>query len=102
LGGHGLARRSLRLISRQSDGTSRTGCTAMISAGVSASGYAQSMSEVRSAIEELRAEDLSTLPDARVEEDFAELQRAAELLEVERLRRLGEIDRRGVYGRDGH
>jgi hypothetical protein len=60
------------------------------------------MSELRSAIEELRAEDVSTLPDARVEEDFAELQRAAELLEVERLRRLGEIDRRGVYGRDGH
>ena len=60
------------------------------------------MSELRSAIEELRAEDLSTLPDARVEGDFAELQRAAELLEVERLRRLEEIDRRGVYARDGH
>jgi uncharacterized protein DUF222 len=42
------------------------------------------------------------LPDARVEEDFSELQRACELLEVERLRRLAEIDRRCLYERDGH
>jgi hypothetical protein len=74
----------------------------MISEAVRASGYIQIMSELRSAIEELRAEDLSSLPDARVEEDFAELQRAADLLEMERLRRLEEIDRRGIFGRDGH
>jgi hypothetical protein len=60
------------------------------------------MSELRSAIEELRAEALADLPDARIEEDFAELQRAAELLEVERLRRLAEIDRRATFQRDGH
>ncbi|MGH7317283.1 MAG: DUF222 domain-containing protein, partial [Candidatus Rokuibacteriota bacterium] len=60
------------------------------------------MSELRSAIEGLRSEVLAELPDARVEEDFAELQRAAELLEVERLRRLAEIERRGTYQRDGH
>jgi hypothetical protein len=60
------------------------------------------MSELRSAIEGLRSEPLADLPDARIEDDFAELQRAAELLEVERLRRLAEIDRRAMYQRDGH
>ena len=35
-----------------------------------------SMSELLSALEELRGEELSRLPDARLEEDFAELQRA--------------------------
>ena len=39
------------------------------------------MSELRSAIEGLRAETLPELPDARIEEDFAELQRALELLD---------------------
>jgi hypothetical protein len=60
------------------------------------------MSELRSAIEELRSEVLADLPDARIEEDFAELQRAADLLEIERLRRLAEIDRRATFRRDGH
>ena len=60
------------------------------------------VSELRSAIEGLRAESLPELPDARIEEDFAELQRASEQLEAERLRRLAEIDRRGLYARDGH
>jgi hypothetical protein len=54
------------------------------------------MSELRSTIDSLRGEVLSELPDARIEEDFSELQRACELLEVERLRRLAEIDRRGI------
>jgi uncharacterized protein DUF222 len=60
------------------------------------------VSELRSTIEQLRAEVLADLPDACIEEDFAELQRAAELLEVERLRRLAEIERRATYQRDGH
>jgi hypothetical protein len=60
------------------------------------------MSELRSAIEGLRSDVLADLPDAQIEEDFAELQRAAELLEVERLRRLAEIDRRATFQRDGH
>jgi hypothetical protein len=42
------------------------------------------MSELRSVVEELRSEVLSELPDARIEEDFSELHRAVELLEVER------------------
>ncbi len=60
------------------------------------------MSELRSAVEALRYETLPELPDARIEEDFAELQRAVELLEVERLRRLAEIERRRLFERDGH
>jgi hypothetical protein len=60
------------------------------------------MSELLSAIEGYRAEALPELPDARIEEDFAELHKAVELLELERLRRLAEIDRRRLYERDGH
>ncbi len=60
-----------------------------------------SMSELRSAADALRAEILAELPDARIEEDFEELHRSMELLEVERLRRLAEIERRGLHERDG-
>jgi hypothetical protein len=60
------------------------------------------VSELRSTIDSLQSESLAESPDARIEEDFSELQRACELLEVERLRRLAEIDRRGIYERDGH
>jgi hypothetical protein len=60
------------------------------------------MSELRSVVEALRSENLPELPDARIEEDFTELQRAVELLEAERLRRLAEIERRGIHERDGH
>jgi uncharacterized protein DUF222/HNH endonuclease len=59
------------------------------------------MSELRSAIDSLRSEVLAELPDQRIQEDFAELQPAAELLEVERLRRLAELDRRRPFHRDG-
>jgi hypothetical protein len=59
------------------------------------------VSELLSAIDALRAESLGALPDARIEADGAELQRASELLEAERLRRLAEIDRRGVSRFDG-
>ena len=59
------------------------------------------MSELRSAVEVLRAEVLADLPDARIEEDFAELQTVCERLESERLRRLREIERRRCFERDG-
>jgi hypothetical protein len=59
------------------------------------------MSELRSAIDQLRVQELAAQPDAMLEEDFAELVRAGELLEVERLRRLAELDRRHAYARDG-
>src|SRR5438552_17198493 len=60
------------------------------------------MGELRSAIEALRSEVLVQLPDARAEEDFAEVQRASELLEAERLRRLADLERRRAFERDGH
>jgi hypothetical protein len=59
------------------------------------------LSELRSVVEAFRGEALADLPDARLEEDFAELQQAVEVLDAERLRRLAEIDRRGVHARDG-
>ncbi len=60
------------------------------------------VSELRSVVEDLRSESLPELPDARIEEDFAELHLAVEQLDAERLRRLAEIDRRRLYERDGH
>jgi hypothetical protein len=60
------------------------------------------MSGLRSVVEELRSEALPDLPDTLIEEDFSELQRVVELLEVERLRRLAEIDRRHLFERDGY
>jgi len=60
------------------------------------------VSELRSAIETFRGEVLPELPDARIEEDFAELQCGAELIELERLRRLAELERRRTFERDGH
>jgi hypothetical protein len=60
------------------------------------------LSGLRSVIEELRSEALTELPDALIEEDFAELHRAVELLEAERLRRLAEIEKRRLFERDGH
>jgi hypothetical protein len=59
-------------------------------------------SELRSALESFRDQVLGDLPDALLEEDFAELQRSCELLEVQRLRWLAEIERRGLFARDGH
>ncbi|HSJ51071.1 MAG TPA: DUF222 domain-containing protein [Actinomycetota bacterium] len=60
------------------------------------------MSELRSVIDQLRADVLAELPDSRLEDDFGELHRSVELLEAERLRRLAEIDRRRLFERDGH
>src|SRR3990172_2314906 len=50
----------------------------------------------------LRSEIVAEMPDARLEEDFGSLQRGIEMLEAERLRRLAEIERRGLHQRDGH
>lgn len=60
------------------------------------------MSGPRSALEELRTEDLACVSDQVLEQDFGELQKASEALEAERLRRLAEIHRRSAYRRDGY
>ncbi|MGH2573064.1 MAG: DUF222 domain-containing protein [Actinomycetota bacterium] len=60
------------------------------------------MGNIRSLLDELCSEDLPGLTDAQLEEDFAELQRAGEIIEGERLRRLRELDRRRPWQRDGY
>jgi hypothetical protein len=60
------------------------------------------MGSLRSALDEYRAVDLAEASDAQIEEGFAELQRACELAELERLRWLAALDRRRPWLRDGH
>src|SRR6266540_4391613 len=60
------------------------------------------MSELRSAIEVLQAEDVGAVSDEQLEADFTELERAARTLEAERLRRLAEIHRRQSHRREGY
>jgi hypothetical protein len=59
------------------------------------------MSGLLSAIEEFGGVDLSDASDAHLEEGLAELQRAAQQLEAERLRWLAALDRRRPWLRDG-
>jgi hypothetical protein len=59
------------------------------------------MSELRSVLDSLRADDVASIPDARLEQDFEELHAVVEAFETERLRRLAEIDRRRLFERDG-
>jgi len=60
------------------------------------------LSELRSAIEASQAEDLSAVSDEQLEADFTELQRVAQCVEAERLRRLAEIHRRQSHRRAGY
>ena len=60
------------------------------------------MGMLRSAFDELRAEDLRFAGDDDLESDLVELERAAGILEVERSRRILEFERRQVFRRDGH
>jgi hypothetical protein len=50
---------------------------------------------LRAVVAALKHEDLSSCSDGQIDEDFCELQRASEVLEAEKLRRLREIERRG-------
>jgi hypothetical protein len=58
------------------------------------------LSELGSALDELGAEELRLSSDDELKEGFGDLQRAAERLESERLRRLAEIDRRQACRHD--
>ena len=60
------------------------------------------MSELRSALDELRAEDVRSLSDAGLASDLDELERAGRVIEAERGRRLVEVDRRKTYAAVGH
>ncbi|HJS27269.1 MAG TPA: DUF222 domain-containing protein [Actinomycetota bacterium] len=60
------------------------------------------MSELRSALDGLRAEDVSALSEAALATDLDELERAGRIIEAERGRRLVEFERRKSYAVDGH
>jgi hypothetical protein len=60
------------------------------------------MSTLRSALDELRSEDLRVSSDEELGEDLVELERASRVLEAERCRRLVEVERRGAWSIDGH
>jgi uncharacterized protein DUF222/HNH endonuclease len=60
------------------------------------------VSTLRSALDELGAEDLRFASDQALEDDLIEIERASRSLEAERLRRLAELDARGSFARDGY
>jgi len=59
------------------------------------------MGGLRSALDEVAQLDFAELADARLEEEFAELQHANRVLEAVRLRCLAEIDRRASFQANG-
>jgi Domain of unknown function (DUF222)/HNH endonuclease len=59
------------------------------------------MSNLQSALEEILTEDEAVLDDDGLEEAFAELDWAADVIHAKRLRVLAQIERRGTYARDG-
>jgi HNH endonuclease len=58
------------------------------------------VSTLRSALDELRVEDLRYVGDDGLAADLDELERAARILEAERSRRLAEFERRGAHSLD--
>src|SRR5262245_53122786 len=60
------------------------------------------MSTLRSALDELRGEDVVASSDEELEDGLAEIERASRVLEAERSRRLTEVERRGAWAVDGH
>jgi Domain of unknown function (DUF222) len=60
------------------------------------------MSTLRSALDELRVEDLRYAGDEALAADLDELERAGRIIEAERSRRLVEFERRGAFTLDGH
>lgn len=60
------------------------------------------MSTLRSALDELRIDDLRALSDDALSDRLDEIERAARVLEAERGRGLAEIERRRVFAADGH
>jgi hypothetical protein len=60
------------------------------------------MGMLRSALDELGAEDLRSASDEVIEDDVIEIERASRALEAERLRRIAELDARGSFVRDGY
>lgn len=59
------------------------------------------MSMLRSATDELRAQDLRSLADDDLASDLDEIERVVRVLEAERARRLAEFERRRAHENDG-
>jgi hypothetical protein len=59
------------------------------------------VSTLRSALDELAAEDLRFVGDEGLGADLDELERAARIIDAERARRLSEYERRGAFTSDG-
>lgn len=57
---------------------------------------------MRSALDELRSEDLEMASEEELGEGPVELERASRVLEAERSRRLVEVERRSSWAVDGH
>ena len=60
------------------------------------------MSTLRSALDELRGEDLGIASDEELDDGLVELERASRVIDAERSRRLIEVERRGMWSVDGH
>src|SRR5438093_12108705 len=60
------------------------------------------MSSLRSALDELRVEDVRRMRSDELESRLLELQRASDVLLAERARTIAEADHRAVYRRDGY
>lgn len=60
------------------------------------------MSSLRSALDDLRSQDLRSSSDEELGEDLVEFERASRVLEAERSRRLTEVERRATWAVDGH
>ena len=60
------------------------------------------MSTLRSALDELRGEDLRSLSNEALAGHLDEIERAGRILEFERSRGVAELERRKVYAADGH
>ena len=60
------------------------------------------MSTLRSALDELKVEDLAHRSDGELLDDLGELERASRVLEAERGRRTAEVERRGAHAEDGY
>ena len=58
------------------------------------------MSGLRSALDELRSEELASAPPEKLQADLLEIERASRVMEAERLRRIAELDRRHAADRD--
>jgi Domain of unknown function (DUF222)/HNH endonuclease len=65
-------------------------------------GTAIEAGQVEAFVDELAKQDLDKVPDAWLQADFELASKLSERLELESLRRLAEIEARGIHGRDGH